>query len=76
MREAVQQCDDPEALVSLDSVCEACMSNHVAKRASTRQVKLCFLFNSVYFLFYIYNFQFVMYNTWVHEAVLSFEQTD
>lgn len=39
MREAHQQWEDIAALVSLDSVCEACMSNHVAKRASTRQGK-------------------------------------
>lgn len=39
MKEAHQQCTDYEALVALDNVCEACMSNHVAKRASTRQGK-------------------------------------
>ena len=38
LKEAHQQCTDIEALSSLDKLCEACMSNHVAKRASTRQV--------------------------------------
>ena len=39
LNEAHQQCTDLEALSSLDFICEACMSNHVAKRASTRQVR-------------------------------------
>ena len=30
--------DNLETLIKLDKICGSCLSNHVAKRASTRQV--------------------------------------
>ena len=33
--------DNLETLIKLDKICGSCLSNHVAKRASTRQVCVC-----------------------------------